>query len=82
MIPYQIWVNMGGSSYFGGRNGEFKIVLPNAPGSVKKKAQSMAKASEFEARLNKYAKKVDAKDMAKSYYKLLKKQVRSRDALK
>lgn len=82
MISYQIWVNMGGSSYFGGRNGEFKIVLPNAPGSVKKKAQSMAKASEFEARLNKYAKKVDAKDMAKSYYKLLKKQVRSRDALK
>lgn len=76
-IQYQIWINMGESSYFGGRNGLFKVVLPNASGSVKKKAQRMAKASEFESRLTgiKFA-----GNMQKKYNSLLKQKPRSFDS--
>lgn len=52
LVNVQVWLNMGGSSYFGGTNGEFKIVLPSAAQSVKAKARSMAKATDFAIRLN------------------------------
>lgn len=54
-INYQMWVNMGGNSYFGGRNGQFQIVLPSAAASVKAKFQKRAaaqrKAADFRSRL-------------------------------
>lgn len=54
-INYQMWVNMGGNSYFGGRNGQFQIVLPSAAASVKakfqKKAAAQRKAADFRSRL-------------------------------
>lgn len=51
-VNCQAWLNMGGSSYFGGKNGEFKIVLPEASESARAKARSMAKATNFVIRLN------------------------------
>ena len=51
LVDYQMWLNMGGNSYFAGRHGEFKIVLPSAAGAKMAKAKAMAKASNFEMRL-------------------------------
>lgn len=81
MVDYQIWLNMGESSYFGGRHGEFKIVLPGAPAPVMKKAKSMAKATEFELRLNKYAPKGVKSNRAKAFKKISLLKVRDRDAM-
>ena len=51
-VNCQAWLNMGGSSYFGGTNGEFQIVLPEASDGARAKARSMAKATNFAIRLN------------------------------
>lgn len=51
-VNYQIWLYMGSSSYFAGRNGEFQIVLPGATAEVKAKAKAKAKATAFAIRLN------------------------------
>ena len=51
LVNMQVWLNMGGSSYFGGMNGEFQIVLPNATESARAQARSMAKATDFAIRL-------------------------------
>ncbi|MBQ6210039.1 MAG: hypothetical protein IJK42_09755 [Prevotella sp.] len=50
-VQYQAWVNMGSSSYYGGRNGELQIVLPSASASAKAKAVRKAKAADFARRL-------------------------------
>ena len=76
-VDYQIWVNMGGSSYFGGRNGLFKVVLPSASAGTKKKAKSLAKASEFEIRLK--GLKFNG-NKTKEYYRILKQKPRSFDS--
>ena len=52
LVNMQVWLNMGGSSYFGGMNSEFQIVLPNATESARAQARSMAKATNFAIRLN------------------------------
>jgi hypothetical protein len=52
MVNYQIWLNMGDSSYFGGRNGQFQVVLPGASEAVRAKARAKCKAYDFEMRLN------------------------------
>ena len=77
MIEFQIWLNMGGSSYFGGRNKSFQIVLPGAPSQVMKKAKSLAKASEFESRMFKNAFKADKDAKGRSYNRIVKQKVRS-----
>ena len=51
-VNCQVWLNMGGGSYFGGTNGEFQIVLPEASEGARAKARSMAKATNFAIRLN------------------------------
>ena len=51
-VNCQAWLNMGGGSYFGGTNGEFQIVLPEASDGARAKARSMAKATNFAIRLN------------------------------
>ena len=77
-IDYQIWLNMGGNSYFGGRHGEFKIVLPSAAGAKMAKAKAMAKASSFEMRLyglngnaQKVTKRINRNNLVKSAKKLV-----------
>jgi hypothetical protein len=51
MVSYQLWLNMGGSSYFGGMNEAVKIVLPGAKAEVKAKARKLAAAASFARRL-------------------------------
>ena len=51
-VNYQCYLIMGDGYYFGGRNGLFQIVLPNANASVKAKAQARVKAAEFAHRLH------------------------------
>jgi hypothetical protein len=69
---------MGGNSYFGGRHGEFKIVLPSAAGAKMAKAKAMAKASSFEMRLyglngnaQKVTKRINRNNLVKSAKKLV-----------
>ena len=47
MVSYQLWVILNGGYYFGGRAGQFKIVLPGA--SAEAKAE--VRARNFRARL-------------------------------
>lgn len=47
LVNYQIWLNMGEHSYFGGRNGEFQIILPGAAPGEKARALKAAKATQF-----------------------------------
>lgn len=84
VVQYQIWLNMGSSSYFGGRNGEFKIILPTASSAVKKRAQSQANATDFALRLNgRFAGvKTSAKNVRKAYNNIVKSQVRSKELMK
>lgn len=79
-VNYQIWINMGESSYFGGRNGLFKVVLPGASAGAKLQAKRQAKASEFAIRLNGGLKFNG--DRRKTYLKLIKQKVRDFDTLK
>ena len=51
-VNMQAWLNMGDKTYFGGMNGELKIVLPKASEAARNKARSMAKATNFAIRLN------------------------------
>lgn len=48
VIDYQLWLSMGGSSYFAGRNSAFTIVLPGVDAV---KAKRAAAAADFERRL-------------------------------
>ena len=78
LVDYQMWLNMGGNSYFAGRHGEFKIVLPSAAGAKMAKAKAMAKASNFEMRLygmngnaQKVTKRINRNNLVKSAKKLV-----------
>ena len=53
LVNYQIWLNMGDNSYFGGRNGAFQVFLPGAADTAARaKVRSIAKATDFAIRLN------------------------------
>jgi hypothetical protein len=52
MIQYQLWAIMDGAHYFGGKSGNFTIVLPSAAASVQKKMKSRAVAASFARRLH------------------------------
>lgn len=54
-VNYQGVTYLGTNGYYGGMNGAFKLVLPNAANSVKAKAKSMATATKFEQRLKSHA---------------------------
>ncbi len=51
-VPYQGVVYMGTNGYYGGMNGAFELVMPDAASSVKAKAKKMAAANGFAKRLN------------------------------
>lgn len=52
---YQGIIYLGTQGYYGGVNGAFKLVLPNAASGVKAKAKKMAAATKFEQRLMMHA---------------------------
>jgi hypothetical protein len=68
LVQYQIWLGMGESQYFGGRNGQFKIVLPTAAASVKAKAKKRAAAADFARRLHGNFAKSKAKMARKAFF--------------
>jgi hypothetical protein len=51
-MQYMGYVYDADGGYYAGKNGAFQIVLPSAAASVKAKAKSMARASEFALRLS------------------------------
>ena len=51
-MQYMGYIYDADGGYYAGRNGAFQIVLPSAAASVKAKAKSMARASEFALRLS------------------------------
>lgn len=51
-MQYMGYVYDDDGGYYAGKNGAFQIVLPSAAASVKAKAKSMARASEFALRLS------------------------------
>lgn len=68
LVQYQIWLGMGESQYFGGRNGQFKIVLPTAAASVKAKAKKRAAVADFACRLHGNFAKSKAKMARKAFF--------------
>lgn len=72
IIQYQLWLSMGGSKYFAGRNSQFTIVLPEAEPAAIAKAKRAAAAAHFERRLSGGPSSSDTRGKWKSSKKLRK----------